>query len=180
MQTHQACCSIDGFECKGLFFVCAYRALLSLLCWPGSRADQDGVAGRLWRLQHAQCAFHQGGFFGLLCAIQGCMVEVVKANTVKEAITMPAAQCLSSYCLWPGMHAGDFKSGWYVQVSLHTMGILQSHYPERLGLALCYHPPALFSFTWKARACHTCAICRPTYSLLHVHPGRGRLPASSP
>jgi hypothetical protein len=26
----------------------------------------------------------------------------------------------------------------------------QNHYPERLGLAVCYHAPYLFSMTWKA------------------------------
>ena len=34
-----------------------------------------------------------------------------------------------------------------------TTKILQSHYPERLGLAVCYSPPKLFSFTWRVSLC---------------------------
>lgn len=26
----------------------------------------------------------------------------------------------------------------------------QNHYPERLGCAVCYHAPTLFSMTWRA------------------------------
>eukprot|EP00891_Asterochloris_glomerata_P007428 jgi/Astpho2/7428/Aster-02011 len=37
--------------------------------------------------------------------------------------------------------------------AISTTKILQSHYPERLGLAVCYSPPKLFSFTWR--------MCKP-------------------
>ena len=37
------------------------------------------------------------------------------------------------------------------QVSMTCNHILQNHYPERLGLAVCYHAPMLFSLTWKVR-----------------------------
>ena len=37
-----------------------------------------------------------------------------------------------------------------VKVGIQTLHILQSHYPERLGLAVCYHPPRLFSMMWRA------------------------------
>lgn len=36
------------------------------------------------------------------------------------------------------------------KVGIQTLHILQGHYPERLGLAICFHPPRLFSFMWKA------------------------------
>ena len=36
-----------------------------------------------------------------------------------------------------------------LQVSMQTLNILQSHYPERLGMAVCYHAPRLFSFSFK-------------------------------
>lgn len=37
------------------------------------------------------------------------------------------------------------------QTSRETLHILQGHYPERLGIAVCYHPPTLFSMFWKVR-----------------------------
>ena len=38
-----------------------------------------------------------------------------------------------------------------VRMSMQTTSILQNHYPERLGLAVCYHPPMIFQITWKVR-----------------------------
>lgn len=37
-----------------------------------------------------------------------------------------------------------------VRTSVGVLHILQNHYPERLGGAVCYHAPSLFSMTWKA------------------------------
>ena len=38
-----------------------------------------------------------------------------------------------------------------LKVSIHCNHVLQNHFPERLGLAICYHAPTLFSMTWKVR-----------------------------
>lgn len=39
-----------------------------------------------------------------------------------------------------------------LRVSLHCNSVLANHYPERLGLAVCYHAPVLFSYTYKVRS----------------------------
>ena len=39
----------------------------------------------------------------------------------------------------------------WLQVSMQTLNILQSHYPERLGRAICYHAPRLFNFSWRVQ-----------------------------
>lgn len=36
-----------------------------------------------------------------------------------------------------------------LRTSLHCNSILQNHYPERLGCAVCYHAPYFFSLTWS-------------------------------
>ncbi|KAK9805178.1 hypothetical protein WJX72_003803 [[Myrmecia] bisecta] len=37
-----------------------------------------------------------------------------------------------------------------MKVALQTIHLMQNHYPERMGLALCYHAPLFFSCMWKA------------------------------
>ncbi|PNH04045.1 Random slug protein 5 [Tetrabaena socialis] len=37
-----------------------------------------------------------------------------------------------------------------LKVSIHCNSVLANHYPERLGLACCYHAPTLFTMTWRA------------------------------
>lgn len=37
-----------------------------------------------------------------------------------------------------------------LRVSMQGNTILMNHYPERLGCAVCYHAPSLFTITWKA------------------------------
>ena len=36
-----------------------------------------------------------------------------------------------------------------VRTQIQTTQMLQNHYPERLGLAVCYHAPRLFSLAYK-------------------------------
>eukprot|EP00892_Ulva_mutabilis_P008414 jgi/Ulvmu1/5945/UM026_0067.1 len=36
-----------------------------------------------------------------------------------------------------------------MKTSMATLKILQHHYPERLHLCICWHPPAVFSAFWK-------------------------------
>ena len=38
-----------------------------------------------------------------------------------------------------------------VRTQIQTTQMLQNHYPERLGLAVCYHAPRLFSLAYKVR-----------------------------
>lgn len=37
-----------------------------------------------------------------------------------------------------------------MKVSMQFLHIMQSHYPERLGVAIAYRAPKMFSFLWKA------------------------------
>eukprot|EP00775_Hariotina_reticulata_P009392 gene9392-9555_t len=37
-----------------------------------------------------------------------------------------------------------------IRTSVNVLHMLQNHYPERLGMAVCYHAPGLFSMTWRA------------------------------
>lgn len=58
---------------------------------------------------------------------------------------------------------GDGKMAWLVdfvgytrknappiRVALHTLHVLQNHYPERLGKAVSYIPPLIFDLMWRA------------------------------
>ena len=46
-----------------------------------------------------------------------------------------------------------------VRTQIQTTQMLQNHYPERLGLAVCYHAPRLFSMAYKVSP--TLKICWP-------------------
>lgn len=37
-----------------------------------------------------------------------------------------------------------------IKSALTTLNVLQNHYPERLGAAIAYLPPTIFTLTWKA------------------------------
>lgn len=39
------------------------------------------------------------------------------------------------------------------RVGIQSLQILQNHYPERLALAVCYHPPWLFQIMYKVNRC---------------------------
>ena len=41
-----------------------------------------------------------------------------------------------------------------VRTQIWTTQVLQSHYPERLGLAVCYYAPRLFSLAYRVRPAH--------------------------
>lgn len=38
-----------------------------------------------------------------------------------------------------------------IKVTMNSMSVLQNHFPERLGCAVCYHAPWLFSATFRVR-----------------------------
>jgi len=37
-----------------------------------------------------------------------------------------------------------------LKISLETLQTMQNHFPERMGEAICYHAPRIFSFLWTA------------------------------
>lgn len=102
---------------------------------------------------------------------------------------LPGHSCA---CACPGLHtvwghcshnccAGVGKMTWLIdfpgysmskappiKTQIWTTQILQNHYPERLGLAVCYFAPRLFSLAYKVRpVCHACMCGNLHVSTLH-------------
>ena len=68
-------------------------------------------------------------------------LQVSRCNVQISLSVMPAAVIVAPDAVLSGVA--------WLQVSMQTLNILQSHYPERLGMAVCYHAPRLFSFSFK-------------------------------
>ena len=83
---------------------------------------------------------------------------------------------LDQNCCGADFEGYSRKNAAPASVALQTLKILQGHYPERLGLAICYHPPWLFQLVWRVSKCHprqrphgSCGICH-LFLLLGTHP----------
>ncbi|MEW5301797.1 MAG: hypothetical protein WDW36_004635 [Sanguina aurantia] len=57
-----------------------------------------------------------------------------------------------------------------LKMSLHCNSILQNHYPERLGMALCYHAPLLFTMTWRAVSPFVDAVTKAKIFFVNKNP----------
>ena len=52
----------------------------------------------------------------------------------------------------------SYRNAHPITLALKTLNILQNHYPEQLGLAVCYHPPRLFQLTWRVSSGPLCLL----------------------
>lgn len=46
-----------------------------------------------------------------------------------------------------------------LKVAMQTLHILQDHYPERLGRAVCFQPPFFFERAWVWGPVRRMAVC---------------------
>lgn len=54
------------------------------------------------------------------------------------------------------------------RTAVQTVHILQNHYPERLGVCICYLPPRVFSYTWKVRSASPDSATAFVWSAVYV------------
>ncbi|PSC75046.1 random slug 5-like [Micractinium conductrix] len=71
--------------------------------------------------------------------------------TLEQAARLADASAPDGKMTWLIDFVGyNSKNSPPLKVSLQVLHILQNHYPERLGCAVCYKPPLLFNVVWKA------------------------------
>eukprot|EP00887_Chlorella_sp_A99_P003143 scaffold9.g3143.t1 len=80
--------------------------------------------------------------------IRWLVYQLEAASHIADASTSPSADGKMAWLI-------DFvgysrKNAPPLRVSMQTLHILQNHYPERLGRAVCWQPPYVFDLLWKA------------------------------
>ena len=68
-------------------------------------------------------------------------------NTTHDRPPMSESETPAMYADFEGY---SMKNAPPPRVGIQSLQILQNHYPERLALAVCYHPPWLFQIMYKA------------------------------
>ena len=69
--------------------------------------------------------------------------RVVRGSTDISALAQEQICVLINFTKWSIKLSPPWRT------SMETLHIMQEHYPERLGLAVCYDPPSVFSVFWK-------------------------------
>lgn len=95
---------------------------------------------------------------GLTLPFHSCVIgapALLHPHNTIQTTPRPFRTCagVGKMCWLLDFQGYTFSNAPPLKVSLLVNSILQNHYPERLGCAVCYHAPTLFSMTWKVGGC---------------------------
>ena len=113
-----------------------------------SGRDRSGRRIIVMRPSRENTREHDGNIRLLVYTFENALWRTNGERIVRGSSNIPAL-AQEQICVLINFTKWSLKLSPRWRTSMETLHIMQEHYPERLGLAVCYDPPSVFSVFWK-------------------------------
>ena len=113
-----------------------------------SGRDRSGRRIIVMRPSRENTREHDGNIRLLVYTFENALWRTNGERIVRGSSNIPAL-AQEQICVLINFTKWSLKLSPSWRTSMETLHIMQEHYPERLGLAVCYDPPSVFSVFWK-------------------------------
>jgi hypothetical protein len=113
-----------------------------------SGRDRSGRRIIVMRPSRENTREHDGNIRLLVYTFENALWRTNGERIVRGSSNIPAL-AQEQICVLINFTKWSLKLSPPWRTSMETLHIMQEHYPERLGLAVCYDPPSVFSIFWK-------------------------------
>ena len=113
-----------------------------------SGRDRSGRRIIVMRPSRENTREHDGNIRLLVYTFENALWRTNGERIVRGSSNIPAL-AQEQICVLINFTKWSLKLSPPWRTSMETLHIMQEHYPERLGLAVCYDPPSVFSVFWK-------------------------------